>query len=215
MYGSWRRSMTWVAAAGVVLAAGAARAEGPAFDCAKAQGEVEPLICQDTELAALDRQLDGVYKAALGKARDGMDKTLRAEQRGWVKGRNECWKAKGDDPVYLTESWTVTGVRDCVRANYQGRISELQAIWRLVPSKGPTFFACDGNPSNEVVATFFETDPPAARLERGDTTITAWLVPAGSGSKYEGQNVTFWNKGNEATVTWRGSDLKCQAQATK
>ena len=46
-----------------------------------------------------------------------------------------------------------------------------------------------------MVATFFETDPPTARLERGDQTVTAWLVPAASGSKYEGQNVEFWDEG--------------------
>jgi len=141
------RPGSWVAALVVTIAPAALRAEGPAFDCSKAQGEVEPLICKDAELAALDRRLDGVYKEALGKARDGMDKSLRTEQRGWVGGRNECWKAKGD-----------------------------------------------------------------ARLERGDQTVTVWLVPTGSGSRYEGRNVTFWSKGDEAMVTWLGSDLKCRAR---
>ncbi len=107
-------------------------AEGPAFDCAKAQGEVEQLVCKDEGLAALDRKLDGVYKAAQAKAR-----------------------------------------------------------------------------ANEVVATFFETDPPAARLERGDQTVTAWLVPAASGAKYEGRNVELWTKGPEASVTWLDERLKC------
>jgi membrane-bound inhibitor of C-type lysozyme len=78
-----------------------------------------------------------------------------------------------------------------------------------VPAKGPVFFACEDNPANEIVATFFETDPPTARLERGDKTVTAWLVPAGSGSKYEGQNVELWTKGKEATVTWLDAILKC------
>jgi len=207
--------MTWVAAAVAVLAAGAARAEGPAFDCAKAESEVEHLICKDKNLSALDLKLDGVYKAALVKAGNEHPPVLKAEQRGWIGGRNECWKAKGGDPVYLTESWTVTGVRDCVAASYRVRISELQAAYGLVPPKGPTFFACEGNPANEVVATFFETDPPTARIERGDQTITAWLVPTGSGSRYEGQNVRFSNKGDEAMVTWLGSDLKCRAHASR
>ena len=36
-----------------------AQAKGPTFDCAKAQGEVEQLICKDEGLAALDQKLDG------------------------------------------------------------------------------------------------------------------------------------------------------------
>jgi uncharacterized protein len=184
-----------------------AQAKGPAFDCSRAQGEVEQLVCRDEGLAALDRELDAVYKAALAKARDDVPQFLRTEQRGWVKGRNECWKAK--DGMYLTASWQAKNVRECVEGSYKIRISELQATMRLVPERGPVFFSCDGSPANEVVATFFETDPPTARLERGDQTVTAWLMPTGSGSKYEGQNVEFWTKGNEARATWLGTELRC------
>jgi len=187
----------------VFISVPALNAQGPTFDCAKAKGEVEQLICRDAALAALDRKLDGVYKAALAKARDGMPAILRTEQRGWIGGRNECWKAKdADNAAFLTASWKATSVRECVEGQYRLRIAELQVQYELVPAKKPAFFACQNNPSNEVVATFFETDPPAARLERGDRTVIAYLVPAGSGAKYEGQNVTFWNKGNEALVTW-------------
>jgi uncharacterized protein len=200
-----------IVAAGVLAVVPAAvLAEGPAFDCARADGEVETLICQDEGLATLDRKLDEVYKAALGKARDDVPQVLRTEQRGWIKGRNECWKAQGEDnPAFLTASWQATSVRECVEGQYQLRISELQAQLQLVPAKGPVFFACENNPANEVVATFFETDPPTARLERGDRTVMAWLVRAASGSKYEGQNVEFWTKGDEATVTWLDEELTC------
>jgi uncharacterized protein len=191
--------------AGTVLAltAGTALAQGPTFDCAKAQGTVEQLICKDQGLGALDRKLDEVYKAAMAKARDDMPQFLRTEQRGWVKGRNECWKV----PTFLTASWQAKDVRECVEGTYKLRISELQAQWQLLPAKGPVFFDCDGNA--QVVATFFQSDPPSARLELGDRTATAWLVPAGSGSKYEGQNVEFWTKGKEVTVNWLEVKLKC------
>ena len=206
-----RRMAVGIVAAGVLAVAPAVvLAEGPAFDCAKADGEVETLICQDEGLATLDRKLDEVYKAALGKARDDVPQALRTEQRGWIKGRNECWKAQGEDnPAFLTASWQATSVRECVEGQYQLRISELQAQLQLVPAKGPVFFACENNPANEVVATFFETDPPTARLERGDRTVMVWLVRAASGSKYEGQNVEFWTKGDEATVTWIDEELTC------
>ena len=90
----------------------------------------------------------------------------------------------------------------CVEAQYKQRTAELQSKYRLVAQKGPVFFACQNNPSNEVVATFFETDPPTAALERGDRTVIAYQVRSASGAKYEGQNAEFWNKGNEATVSW-------------
>ena len=189
-----------------------AQAKGPSFDCAKAQGEVQQLVCEDEGLAALDRKLDEVYKAARAKAANEVPPVLVAEQRGWVKGRDECWKAKSGGPTFLTATWQATNVRECVEGNYRIRISELQAKYRLVPPKGPVFFACENNPANELVATFFETDPPTARLERGDQTVTAWLVPAGSGSKYEGQNVEFWTKGKESTVTWLAEKLRCASR---
>ena len=215
------RTTAILATAGCLAMWPAARAQsqsralpkGPAFDCSKASGEVEKLICADEGLGALDRKLDAVYKAALAKARDDVPQWLRTEQRGWLKGRDECWKAKGAaDPVYLTESWTATDVRGCVEAQYQLRIAELQVRLQLVPAQKPVFFACNNNPANEIVATFFETDPPAARFEHGDRTVIGYLVRTASGAKYEGQNLSFWNKGNEATVTWSGEDLKCKVR---
>jgi membrane-bound inhibitor of C-type lysozyme len=56
------------------------------------------------------------------------------------------------------------------------------------------------------------TDPPTTRLEQGGTIITAFLRPSGSGARYEGLNTTFWNKGNEALVEWKGEKFECQTQ---
>jgi len=205
------RSVTVPALAlAIAFAPGLVRAEGPAFDCSKAEGTVEKLICADAGLSGLDRKLHEVYEAALAKSRDDVPRVLRAEQRGWIKGRDECWKAEGaGGPVYLTASWTAANVHDCVEGQYQLRISELQATMHLVPEKGPVFFACEDNPANEIVATFFDTDPKTARLERGDRTVTAWLVPTASGARYEGPNVEFWNKGKDAMVTWEGAEMTC------
>jgi uncharacterized protein len=213
----------WLVAAAIGVAAGMQPAgldgQGPAFDCTKAQGQVEQLVCTDAALAALDRQLDETYKAAVAKARDNVPAALRAEQRGWISGRNECWKAQGPDtPVFLTESWRATSVRECVEAQYRMRTAELQAKLRLVTPKPPVSFACQNNPANEIVATFFDTDPPTARLERGDRTVLAYLVRTASGAKYEGQNVSFWNKGSEAMVTWMNTatgatdELQCKVR---
>jgi uncharacterized protein YecT (DUF1311 family) len=144
-------------------------AEGPTFDFAKAQGKVEKLICSDASLAALDRKLDEVYKAATANAKGKLGTQFLEEQRGWVKGRNDCWKAKVQ--IWIPATWTFDTVKDCVNAQYRLRTSDLQAVWRLAPPKTVSYI-CQNNPANEIVASFFETDPATIRLERGDRTVT-------------------------------------------
>lgn len=177
----------------------AAVAEGPSFPCDEVEpGSIEEMICKDSDLSALDRRLADVYKAASEKAKNEHPPVLKAEQRGWVKGRNECWKS--DDR------------RKCVEEEYQRRIAELQARYRLVPGTGPVTYACDGNPVNEVVVTFFKTDPPTMIAERGDSVSLMYLQPAASGAKYQGRNESFWEKGAEALVTWGygAAEMRCE-----
>jgi len=174
-------------AASGTITAGVLAAE-PSFDCSKASGTVEETICGDDELAALDRKLAEVYAAASQKAVNEHPPLLKAEQRGWVKGRNECWK--NDDP------------RSCTATTYRERIAELQARYRLVPENGPIWFVCDGNPANEVVVSYFQTDPPTVIAERGDQVSLMYLQPSGSGVKYQGRNEMFWEHQGEATIVW-------------
>jgi uncharacterized protein len=167
----------------------AAKPGGPSFACDKVKaGSIEAMICGDEALSALDRKLSGVYAAAAKKAANEHPPRLKAEQRGWIKGRNECWKA--DDK------------HACVRNEYERRIAELQARYRLVSAHGPIRFVCDGNPANEVVATFFRTDPPTLIAERGDSVSLMYLQPSASGSRYQGRNESFWEHQGEALITW-------------
>ncbi|MFY7904669.1 MAG: lysozyme inhibitor LprI family protein, partial [Burkholderiaceae bacterium] len=106
-------------------------AQTPTFDCRKASGDIEQMICADSELGALDRTLSVVYAAARRKAANERPPTLQAEQRGWVKGRNDCWKAQDR--------------RQCVADAYRLRIAELQARYRLIPVSASATFVCDGD----------------------------------------------------------------------
>jgi uncharacterized protein len=106
----------------------------------------------------------------------------------WIKGRNEC--RKSDDK------------NGCVRDEYLRRIAELQARYRLVPGHGPVRFICDGNPANELITTFFQTEPPTLIAEHGDSVSLMYLQPSGSGTKYKGRNETFWEHQSEALITW-------------
>ena len=177
----------------------AAMKPGPSYACDKVKaGSIEAMICEDTELSALDRKLSGVYAAASKKAINEHPPLLKAEQRGWIKGRNGCWKS--DDK------------RGCVRDEYQLRIAELQARYRLVPGNGPVRFMCEDNPANEVFATFFQTDPPTMIAEHGDSVSLMYLQPSGSGAKYQGRNETFWEHHGEALITWgySASEMRCK-----
>ncbi len=184
------RALATILSFSLVLSAPAvAHAEGPSFDCAKvAPGSVEALICKDAALTTLDRTLAEVYAAATKKASNEHPPTLKAEQRGWVKGRDDCWKDADK--------------RACIEREYRRRIVELQARYRLIPSKPAVTFVCDGEARNEVVVTFFETDPPSLIAERGDQTSLMIVQPSASGTKYQGRNETFWEHQGEATITW-------------
>jgi uncharacterized protein len=182
----------------------AAPAQGPAFDCAKAQGEVEKFICGDATLAGRDRHLDAVFKAANAKATGQLATRLREDQRGWVKGRNDCWKANGRE-TWVTATWTVHTVKACIDAQYRLRTSELQAVWRLLPPKTVSY-VCQDDLANEAVVNFFETDPPTVRLERGDRTKTLWRVGAASAGQFEGQNVTLAQQGSDVKLDWLDTD---------
>lgn len=167
----------------------ASATSGPTFDCSKVQPQsIEAMICGDAELAALDRKLSEVYAAASAKAKNEHPPVLRTEQRGWINGRNACRKSSDQ--------------RDCVRTEYVRRVAELQARYRLVPGRGPFAFACDGNPANLVVVTYFQTEPAAMIAERGDSVSLMFVQRSASGAKYQGRNETFWEHQGMATITW-------------
>lgn len=177
-----------------------AKGAGPSFACDEVEaGSIEGMICGDEELSALDRKLAAVYAAASSKGVD-LNPPLKAEQRGWIKGRNDCWKSNDK--------------RGCVRDAYVLRIAELQARYALVPYTGPVGFICDGNPPKGIVVLFFQTDPPTLTAELGDSVSLMYLQPSASGTKYQGRNVTFWEHQSEASITWGygATALRCERE---
>ena len=184
--------LAWSAISGCV------RAQGPALDCKKVEpGSIEAMICDDEQLAALDRELSAVYGAASNKAVNEHPPTLKAGQRGWIKGRNACWKS-GDK-------------RQCVADEYQRRIAELQARYRLVPGIGPVTFVCDGNRASEVIVTFFQTEPPTLIAERGESVSLMYQQPSASGIRYQGRNESFREHQGVARITWgyEAPEMRC------
>ncbi len=161
----------------VPVAAGAQ--DGPTFDCGKAESSAEKLICEDTALAALDRRLAGRFEAALAAA-TGLDAgakeaedTLRATQRGWIKGRDECWK----EPE----------LRTCVETEYLRREAELVARFLLEDAAEITELMC-GDGARALTLYQFATELPGIRVEEGDGVFVGALRAADTpGTYYVGQ----------------------------
>ena len=65
-----------------------AHAQGPSFNCNKAQTGAERLICQDSKLSQLDRDIHSRYQQLTGRL-DAVGKTaLQEQQRAFLYSRN-------------------------------------------------------------------------------------------------------------------------------
>jgi uncharacterized protein len=168
---------------------------GPAFDCAVAADTGERLVCSDPALAALDRQLAAVYADAL--TAPGADTaTLKATQRGWIRGRADCWKAD-DKPT-------------CVREAYLTRLVELQLAGGKVVVPAAVEFRCDDDSKPFTVVYYNDLDPKAAVITWGDDQAIAFPKPAASGARYGREGLDFWEHQGVATVDFYGNKLRCK-----
>lgn len=162
------------------------------FDCSQvAAGSIAQQVCFDPSLAELDRRLAQIYEQAQPQALP----TLQAEQRGWIKGRDDCWKA--------------TDTHACIKQAYQERTTELQASYRLVNGTGPIHFSCEPG-TTKLLVTFFASDIPSLLAQYGDAHSLMLQVRAASGAKYQGRNESFWEHQGEAQVTWDNATFTCK-----
>lgn len=165
----------------------------PSFDCAKAESEAETLVCSTPSLAALDRRLAEVYAAAKAKKPDS---TVVAEQRGWVKGRDECWKAD-DKPR-------------CVEEEYKTRIVQLLIDTGDAVAPTPVEYACDDKSVRFAVAYWNDLDPQAAVVTYNNDQAIAFPVKSASGARYGRVGVDVWEHQGEVKVDFFGIKLTCK-----
>ncbi len=174
---------------------------GPAFDCSKAGSTVEELVCADAGLAELDQRLARTWQTALSRWPDDEIPALRAAQRGWIKGRNDCWKS--DD------------IRACVQFSYRNRITELEIGAGLIEAVAASGYACDGLGNTPVfVAWYRASDPPAAVVTVGDDQVVTFQARAASGARYKAPGVEAWEHQGELALEWFGSRYVCQLRTT-
>lgn len=178
------------------LMVSSAVATEPAFDCTKAEGAVETLICQDNHLAALDQKMQQVFDKAMAQLPAGDVKVQKAMQRGWIKGRNDCWKAND--------------IRDCTDFAYKSRIVELQIISGQLEVPKSVSVDC-GDSSQPFTAVFYnQTDPASLVLTRNNDQVIALAEPMASGIKYYGQNVEYGEHQGEISIKWFDNTFECQ-----
>ena len=160
------------------------------FDCDRARGQAQELVCADANLAAMDREV----------ARLGASDT--AGQAAWAKARDDCGKA--DE------------LQQCVMANAVLRIHHLRSV---TPgdaggiSVGPVGFACKGL-TRPIAVTFINSDPGALVVETNRQTVALDHVEAASDARYagrwNGEEWSFWEHGGEATLTVPGKpEMRC------
>jgi uncharacterized protein len=187
-----------VVACAVLASSQLVAAAGQSLDCAKAAGTIDEIVCQDPKLTALDRKLVDVYAAASKAATGEQKNRLAAEQQQWLEDVKRCTGAPNRAA--------------CATERYTQRIADLQAQFKLVASRGPFRFICNGNPGDVLVAQYFETDPPAGRFTHAGRTVTGFVQRSGSGARYAGPSISYWEHQGEASVVWFGRSMKCAAR---
>ena len=166
--------------------------DGPSFDCGAASTSAEELVCSKPELAALDRRLQARFEAAVDAAEARLPAALpdlRAMQRGWVKGRDDCWKGRD--------------LRDCVEFNYLHREAQLVAAWALDEPVWVAAYDCGEGPEARV--SFYEAELPSVRIERGAETDTAVGQPTAENARYRSDlGSTLLVGGEDGWLQWVG-----------
>ena len=173
----------------------AAQGTGRSIDCARAASAVEEMVCRDDALASLDRKLVEVYATASKAATSEQRNRLAADQQRWLNERDACGKSSDKTA--------------CTKERYLQRIADLQAQFKLVPSHGPFRFICNNDPGSVLVAQYFDTDPATARFTYDGRAVTAFIQRSGSGARYGGPSVSYWEHQGEASVVWFGRSMKC------
>lgn len=193
----------------ILLAAPSLAGGKPSFDCAKADNDATKAVCASDALAELDRELARLYHLAVSGQymTPEREKELKATQRGWIKGRDECWKSD-------------LGLETCIANEYAFRIHELREGYADArrddgagASLGPLAIVCKGFDAG-ISAVFVNTADPMVSLKWNDSSIVLPRVGSASGAKYEsdtwGGVSSFWTQGKEALFTPPGgTELTC------
>ncbi len=98
---------------------------GPSFDCQRATLEIEKWICNDPQLALADQIIHESYRLLLKQLAD--PQPLIAEQRAWLKARNNFRDEQKNKIFFEGETFEQGGFRESEQVNnaFASRLYEL------------------------------------------------------------------------------------------
>lgn len=161
----------------------------PSFSCKTvAKNSIAAKVCQEPELALLDAKLAYTYALAAKAAQPSKLGQLHAEQRGWIKGRDECWKSSQQNA--------------CIHDAYQQRIATLAATYSLVPHSEPYQFVCGDKNPRPLEVVFYETQPSTLVANFAGDKSLMFQQRMGSGIYYRGRNEWFKEHQHHTTIQW-------------
>jgi uncharacterized protein len=167
----------------------------PVVDCARADGDVQTMICKNPELVSLDRQLADEFQHAVDEPRADRA-ALQSAQDTWKTSREDCWKA--DD------------VHQCVLDAYRTRLVELKIDDPDTKRPETVTYRCP-DPAKPFTARFYnQFDPPTAVLTLGSETAIVFAERTGSGARYGREGVDYWEHQGEVTVDFHGDKFVCR-----
>ncbi|RMW92087.1 hypothetical protein D9R12_14700 [Pseudoxanthomonas spadix] len=181
----------------------------PSFQCPRPVVEGEPqlpldapltdlqkLICDEPELALLDRQAHQAYLAA--RLRRGVDRAgLSRAERQWQDNRKVCLKAP--DP------------RACAAETSRTRLVELALQDPATVARTRLDFACKGTATPLTAAFYSQLKPAFAVLGFGDQQAIVFAEPTHSGLKYGRTGVDFFVRKGQVTADFYGRALACRS----
>jgi uncharacterized protein YecT (DUF1311 family) len=106
------------ALAGAPLGAQAA----PSFDCKRASTIVEKEICGVPELGDLDSNVAAAFTQAIAALSPADADALRADERAWLKDRDNCGDLIHGDPPIMADVYV------CLKDQMSARVTRLKAI---------------------------------------------------------------------------------------
>lgn len=178
-----------------------AQAAEPSFDCSGVgEGSAEAMICADEGLAALDREVARLYAKIEAQTTVEDFRMIRAYQRGWIKGRNEAWKAA--DP------------RLHVETAYRERIAVLSVQAGEVEVPPYVGYECAGGEFQWLTAVFYETEPPVGVFTRSPGGDWPQYIAVGweddGAIHYNTGGLDFIEREGAAEMIWAGQPMRCE-----
>ncbi|MCB1494826.1 MAG: DUF1311 domain-containing protein [Bauldia sp.] len=184
----------------IVGLSSAAAIAAPSFDCSGVEaGSTEELICNDAGLAALDSEMARLYAKIESQTTAEDFATIKTMQRGWLKGRDEAWKA--NDP------------RQYVADAYKERIAVLSIQAGEVMAPDPVDYTCTGGDFDYLIATFYDTDPPVGVFTRPPGGEVPQFIATGwdddGATHYNIGGLDFVERDGKAALIWAGTQMAC------